>query len=402
MSLSTPSLNINPALLQQWRYDTPGCTERLHLNNAGASLMTRSVVEAVTHYLEREMMLGGYELAALAADEIEGTYRALAQLIGALPEQIALVENATVAVSQALSAFDWQAGDVVLTTNVDYSSNQIMLLSLAQRRGVRVIRAEDLPEGGVDPASVQALIAQHRPKLVLMTWVPTNSGLVQDAQAVGQICREADVPLILDACQAVGQLPLDVHELHCDFLAATSRKFLRGPRGLGFLYVSERALKQGWYPLYLDTQGGLWSDPNAFEVRDDAKRFENFEFSQALIVGLGEAARYALRTGVIGYRRAGALADYTRDRLADLDGVEVLDRGTKRCAIVTAAVAGHDARTLMQQLREANINLSAAARNHGVIDMDAKGATTALRISPHYYNTTEEIDALIDALTIRL
>lgn len=233
MNQSAPSSFTGSQQVRQWRADTPGCGHRMHLNNARAALMPSPVIEAMQQYLDTEARYGGYETADEFAKEIEAAYASVGRLVGTGASGIALVENATVAVAQALSAFPLQPGDTIITTNVDYSSNQIMLLNLAERFGINVVRAEDLPEGGVDPSSVRSLIQKHRPRLVLMSWVPTNSGLIQDAQAVGKICKETEVPFLLDACQAVGQLPVDVAELHCDFLAATARKFLRGPRYQG-------------------------------------------------------------------------------------------------------------------------------------------------------------------------
>ena len=252
--------------------------------------MPKAVTQAIRRHLEREAQIGGYEAASEASERVADAYEDVATLVGAEAENIAFVENATVATSQALSSFDFAPGDVVLTSNADYVSNQIMLLSLARRRGVRVVRAGERPEGGVDPASVRRLIKEERPKLMLLSWIPTNSGLVQDAEGVSTACREGGVPLILDACQAVGQLPVDAEALGCDFLAATARKFLRGPRGAGFLYASGRVLDNPErYPLHLDLRGGRWTAPDAFEPEPTAQRFENWEFAYALVLGLGTA-----------------------------------------------------------------------------------------------------------------
>ncbi|MGQ0562567.1 MAG: aminotransferase class V-fold PLP-dependent enzyme, partial [Gemmatimonadota bacterium] len=166
------------------------------------------------------------------------------------------------------------------------------------RRGVRLVRAADAPEGGVDPAAIEEQIRRHKPKVVVLTWVPTNSGLVQPAVDVGRICREHGVPYVVDACQAVGQLPINVEKLQCDFMGATARKFLRGPRGIGFLYVSDRALEENRAPLYIDMQGARWREADEYELVNDAKRFENWEFAQALVLGMGEAARYAMSIGM--------------------------------------------------------------------------------------------------------
>jgi len=391
-------LTPTPAALDRWRRDTPGCRDRIHLNNAGAALMPRSVLDALARHLEREAAIGGYEAADEAAPRVRETYALVARLIGAAPRNVALVENATVAFSQALSAFDFRPGDRIVTTQTDYPSNQLMYLSLARRAGVETVRAHDLPEGGVDPDSVRRLARHPRTRLVALTWVPTNSGLVQDARAVGDVCGELGVPYLVDACQSIGQMALDVNELHCDYLSATARKFLRGPRGIGFLYVSDRVLERDVFPLFPDLRGADWTDPDAFRLADGARRFENWEFAYALVLGLSEAACYTLDVGSAGRERAWALAASLRERLETIPGVRVLDRGRERCAIVTIHVAGRDAADLKLQLRARGINTSSADRQSGVIDMDAKGVASALRLSPHYYNTEDELDAAVAAL----
>ena len=394
----THSLTSAPVELDRWRRDTPGCRDRIHLNNAGAGLMPRPVLDALTEHLAREAAIGGYEAADEAEPRVRETYALVAQLVGTAPRNIALVENATVAFSQALSAFDFHPGDRIVTTRADYPSNQLMYLSLAQRAGVETVRADDLPEGGVDPESVRRLARDPRTRLVALSWVPTNSGLVQDAPAVGAVCAELDVPYLVDACQTVGQMAIDVHALRCDFLAATGRKFLRGPRGIGFLYVSDRLLERGAFPLFLDMRGADWIDPDAFRLADGARRFENWEFAYALVVGLGAAARYALAAGRPGHERAWRLAALLRERLGAVPEARVLDRGRERCAIVTLDVRGRDATELELQLRERGVNASSADRKSGVLDMDDKRATTVLRFSPHYYNTEDELDSAIATL----
>jgi len=396
--MATRTLTPAPVELDRWRRDTPGCRDRIHLNNAGAGLMPRPVLDAITDHLTREAAIGGYEAADEAEPRVRETYALVARLVGAAPRNIALVENATVAFSQALSAFDFRPGDRIVTTRTDYPSNQLMYLSLAQRAGVETVRADDLPEGGVDPESVRRLARDPRTRLVALSWVPTNSGLVQDAGAVGQVCAELGVPYLVDACQTVGQMAVDVTALRCDFLAATGRKFLRGPRGIGFLYVSDRLLERGVFPLFLDMRGADWIDPDAFRLADGARRFENWEFAYALILGLGAAARYALAAGEPGHDRAWRLAARLRERLDAVPEARVLDRGRERCAIVTLDVRGHDAGDLELRLRERGVNTSSADRQSGVLDMDAKRAATVLRFSPHYYNTEDELDTAVATL----
>ncbi|MEO6196117.1 MAG: aminotransferase class V-fold PLP-dependent enzyme [Thermoanaerobaculia bacterium] len=378
--------------LAAWRRDTPGCQGRIHLNNAGASFSPLTVVETELAHFRREQEIGGYEAADEAAGRLCESYENLGRLLGCAARNVAVVENATVAFSLALSAFDFEQGDRLVTTHNDYTSNQIMYQALARRRRIEVLFAEDLPEGGVDPGSVRRLAAHPRCRLVALTWIPTNSGLVQDAEAVGEVCETAGVPYLVDACQAVGQIPVDPARLRCDYLGGTARKFLRGPRGLGFLYVSDRALARGDYPLGLDMRGAEPRGEDGFELADGARRFENWEFPYALVLGLGEAARYALAVGVeLAGELAGELATHARERLSALPGVSVRDRGRRLCAIATAEVAGLDATEIVHRLRDQNINTSVAASEDG-------SPVPVVRVSPHYYNTREEVDTLVDAI----
>jgi selenocysteine lyase/cysteine desulfurase len=392
-------ISAPPPELARWRADTPGCSHLVHLNNAGAALVPRPVSDAILGYLRLEQELGGYEAKDAQSEAIQRTYAAMGRLLGAEARNIALVQNSTVAFAQAITAFDLGPGDIVLTSRSDYASNQIMYLSLARRRGVEIVRAPEAPEGGIDPDEVRKLIRQRRPSLVALTWIPTNSGLVQPVEEVGQICREAGVPYLIDACQAAGQVAIDVLRLHCDYLSGTARKFLRGPRGLGFLYVSDRALQTGAHPLLVDMHGADWTEADAFELTPDARRFETWEFAHALVLGLGAAAEYALAVGVDrAGERARELAAYARASLAVLPGIRVLDRGPELCAIATVAIAGRDTGDIKLQLRARGINTSSPHREDAVIDMDEKQTTSALRISPHYYNTKEEIDTAVEAL----
>ncbi len=385
--------------VERWRRDTPGCLNRVHLNNAGAAMMPQPVVDAIVRHIQLEAECGGYEAAEARASSVADAYEQVARLVGATTRNIAIVENATVAFSQALASFDFARGDKVVTTRCDYVANQLAFLALAERTGVQIVHAADLPTGGVDVDDFRRRLTMPRCRVATISWMPTNSGLIQDAPSVAAACREAGVPLIVDACQVVGQLPIDAPALGCDFLTGTARKFLRGPRGIGFLYVSDRTLDDGRYPLTIDSQGATWTAPTQFELLPSARRFENWEFAYALVLGLGEAARYALandieQTGA----RAMQLAADLRARLRELPEVTLLDRGTSLSAIVTARLEGRDARDVVAALRERGFNASAALRKWALLDMDEKRAETALRLSPHYYNTEAEIALVVDAL----
>lgn len=381
------------------RADTPGCAERNHLNNAGAALMPAPVLAAVRAHLDLEARIGGYEAADAAHDAVERARTDVGRLLGAPAANVAFTEHATASFVQALSSVPFRRGDVVVTTRNDYVSNQIQYLALQQRMGVEVVRVDDAPEGGVDVMALEEAVHRRRPRLVSVTHVPTSSGLVQDVEAVGEVCRRKETLYLVDACQSVGQMPLDVEAIGCDFLSATARKFLRGPRGAGFLYVSDRALDAGLEPLFPDLRGADWVGPDLYQPAPDATRFETWEFAYALLLGTGAAARYALDTGVEAIRdRARALAARLREGLSGLKGVRVLDRGPQLCAIVTASVEGWEAGALVRALRERGINTSALTRLAAVLDFEEKEVESALRASPHAYNTEEEVDALVAAV----
>lgn len=392
-----------PLDVDRLRADTPGCAFGNHLNNAGAALPPEPVHKAIRAWNEAELQLGGYECAAIHRGVIDEGYRSVETLLGATPGSVAMVENATVAFAQALSSIPFRAGDLILTTRHDYVSNQLMFLSLAERFGVEILRAPDAPGGGVDPQGMIELLHRKRPRLVTMTHIPTNSGLVQDPAPVAREARAREIPFLLDACQSVGQMPVRVHEIGATFVAATARKFLRGPRGSGFLWVDPEALDAGLTPLFPDLHAADWIEADLYQPAPDARRFENWEFALGLVAGTGAAARYAVGCGLEAVRdRARALATRLREGLAELAGVEVLDRGPELGAIVTCTVAGWTPSALVTSLREEGIRTSALERSSAVLDFDARGIEGALRLSPHAYNTEDEVDAAVEAVARRL
>jgi selenocysteine lyase/cysteine desulfurase len=326
-------------------------------------------------------------------------YEDVAKVVNARAQNVAVTASATAAFVQAMTSFDFAPGDVIVSSRSDYTSYQIQYIALAKRAGVRVIHAEELPEGGIDPQSVREILRRTPCKLVSVSWVPTHSGLVQDVAGVGVACEEAGVPYHVDACQAVGQLPVDIAELRCDYLSATARKFLRGPRGVGFLVASGRALARGDYPMFVDMRGAEWTAPSEFRIASTAKRYEDWEFAYALVLGLGAAARYALAQGIEPTAaRAWSLAAYMRERLSEVPGVRILDRGRVRCAIVTFDSSALSADKIMETLAARGVNIVLTRKWIGLLDFGPRGIELGIRASPHYYNTVEEIDLLVDTV----
>ncbi|YCK36591.1 aminotransferase class V-fold PLP-dependent enzyme [Actinomadura sp. ATCC 39365] len=382
------------------RLDTPGCAEVVHLNNAGAALAPAPVLDAVIGHLRLEGRLGGYEAAAVAAPQVNAVYDAIARLIGCLPDEIAVVENATRAWDMAFYALRFGPGDRILTSRAEYASNVIAFLQVASRTGARVEVVDDDEHGQLSVRDLERRLAADV-KLVAVTHVPTQSGLVNPAAEIGRLTRAAGVPFLLDACQSVGQLPVDVRQLGCDLLSATGRKFLRGPRGTGFLYVSKR-LADTLEPPFLDLHAATWTGQDTYEIRSGARRFENWEANYAAKIGLGVAVDYALSWGVEAIaERVTALAARLRRRLGELPRVTVQDRGQRLCGIVTFTVDGESAADVHRRLSAAGINTSVSAVTSARYDLGERGLAAVVRASVHYYNTDEEVDALCAALQRR-
>jgi selenocysteine lyase/cysteine desulfurase len=298
-----------------------------------------------------------------------------------------------------LSAIPFRPGDAILTTENDYVSNQIAFLALQKRYGIKLLRARDTAEGGVDVTDFEQLLKKYRPVLAAITHVPTNSGLVQPVAEIGKICRAHDVWYLVDACQSAGQMTLDVEKIGCDFLTATMRKFMRGPRGAGFLYASDRALDAGLEMLLPDMRSADWTGADEYVTNPTAQRFEYWEMPPALVLGSKAAAEYALSVGMDWIEnRVKMLADLTRQQLRELPGVQVLDKGAELCGIVTAHATHWDSKTLLEKLWSENINCRVSSLAVAQIDFPRKGVTWALRVSPHYYNTEEEVGRMVEVV----
>ncbi|GAA4736943.1 aminotransferase class V-fold PLP-dependent enzyme [Phytohabitans rumicis] len=382
--------------VERARRETPGCAHVVHLNNAGAALPPAAVTDAVVDHLRLEARIGGYEAAAAASPAVENAYTAIARLLGCGPHEVAVIENATRAWDMAFYALRFRPGDRILTARNEYASNVIALLQVAARTGAR-IEVLDTDEHG-QPSLVDLSRRVEGAALVAITHVPTHSGVVNPVAEIGALTRAAGVPYLLDACQSAGQLPLDVGEIGCDMLAATGRKFLRGPRGTGFLYVSERLVER-LEPPFLDLHAATWTAPDEYVIRPDARRFETWETNYAGKIGLGVAVDYALGWGLPAIEsRVTALAALLRERLAALPGVTVRDEGVRRCGIVTFTVDGEPAERVRDRLAAARINTSVSPITYARYDLAARGLPDLVRASVHYYNTEDELDQLCTQL----
>lgn len=383
-----PSMDVSAL-----RDETPGVAHVLHFNNAGAALQPQRVIDAVRGHLEREWVTGGYESEAEAKPKLDAAYTACARLIGGKPAEVAVVENATRAFDMAFYAIPLKPGDVILTTVTEYSSNYIAYLQVSRRTGAEIRVVPNDERGQISLSALKEMLIPAV-RVVAFAHVPTNNAVVQPAEEVGAIVRGSGALYLLDACQSTGQVPVDVNRIGCDILSATSRKFLRGPRGVGFLWMRE-SLIGDLEPPFLDLHAASWVSETEYRIDPTARRFENWESNVAGKVGMGAAAEYALKVGVEnGWERLRDLASVLRDRLSSVPGVVVKDMGAVKGGIVMFDAAGKDPGWVRDRLRERDINVSASFPD---FDM-TRGLGPLVRASVHYYNTEDEVDRFVREL----
>jgi selenocysteine lyase/cysteine desulfurase len=383
--------------IKKLRVDTPACGSVLHFDNAGSSLMPLPVFDALQSVLRNENEVGGYEAERRAQDDLAAFYTEFGALLNASPDEIAYVENATRAWDMAFYGLDLQPGERVITHGSEYASNYLALLQQAKRRGIEIDLVPSNAFGQIDVAALEQMIGP-KTKLIAITHVPTQGGLVNPAEEVGKVARKHGIFYILDACQSVGQIDVDVKAIGCDVLSGTGRKYLRGPRGTGFLYVRREILDR-IDPPFIDLLSATWTGPDSYKIADGAKRFENFESYVAGRVGLTAAVRYARSVGLQNIEiRVAQLATTLRDELSQIAGVSVHDLGKRKCGIVTFQKAGLEPDEIANRLRQKNINVSVSVMPYARLDLEPRNISSLARASVHYFNTESEIGTFIQAI----
>lgn len=382
--------------IQTIRQNTPGVTHVVHFNSAGASLVSQQVLAAQIDYLNEEARYGGYETAAKYKAHLEAFYNEAARLIHASPDEIAFTESATVAWQRAFFSIPMKKGDTILTTKAEYASNFISYLYQKEQKGINIKVVPSNSAGEIDLQKLEDSIDESV-KLISITHIPTNSGLVNPAEKVGELAKKYGILYLLDACQSIGQYPIDVNKIGCHFLSATGRKYLRAPRGTGFLYANKSLLKS-LKPGNIDLHSASWINADAYEVRTDAKIFETWESNLAAKSGLVQALKEVNTLGIDNiWKRIIHLAQYLRSELEKIETIKVTDIGTVQSGIVTFT-SSMDATQLKEKLSSKGFNTVVSHKSSALLDMGDRNLEEVVRASVHYYNTEQEVDDLTAAI----
>ncbi len=386
------------------RAATPGCTRVDHLNNAGAALPTTATLQTMIDHLRLEAERGGYEAATAATERLAAVRSSAASLLHARPDEVAVTGSDTQAWTKAVWGFfaggGLGPGQVVLVDRLAYDSHYLGLLQVSGLAGASVEVVPSLGDGTVDLGALAGRLerAGDRVALVAATHVGTHRGLINPVEEVGALCRVAGVPYFLDACQSLGQLPVDVVAIGCDVATATGRKWLRGPRGTGLLFVRTDFVER-LSPPGIGWSAAPWEDADHFSFRAGAERFIEFEVPVAAHLALGVAIDHALGLGVHRItERVGLLAEQLRNDLSGLSGVAVHDGGARRAGIVTFTVDGSEPVDVARRASAAGINVSVSDAPWARLDMVAPHPTSKVRASPHYYNTEDELAHLVEVV----
>jgi cysteine desulfurase/selenocysteine lyase len=390
-------LNTDLMDIESIRENTPGCKNVIHFNNAGSSLVTTATLNTQIDYLKEEFMNGGYETAAKYSAQINEFYTELAQLIGADSDEIAYTESATVAWERAFFSISFNPNDEILCDSTTYASSYIAYKQAEQRFGTKTIIVPANNYGEIDLDALNELI-NNKSRLISITHMPSHNGLVNPAEEIGKIAIKHNLIYLLDACQSVGQYPIDVRKIQCDFLSTTGRKFLRGPRGTGFLFASKRRIEE-FTPLSLDLHSAEWTSKDQISIKKDAKKFETWESNLAAKMGLTNAVKQLRALGIdMIWARVTDLADYLRLELNKIEGLIIQDVGRTKSGIITLSFKAHSPQKVKTELTELGYNTTVAVKSVSFIDMESRNLDAVLRVSVHYYNTKEEIDSFVGSI----
>lgn len=373
--------------VERVRSDTQVAQEVIYFNNARVSPYPRPAARAIRDFVEVEAT-GGW--AELDATEIHrDTRAALARLLNSTEDNTILTTSATHAFNLIVNGLDWGPDQNVVMSDLAYRSIAIALLHLEARLGVQ-LRVAPSDELLIDPETLLALV-DDKTRLVVVPQLATFSGVIQPVTRLAELLAETGALFAVNGTQALGQIPVDVQAIGSDFFFATSRKWLRGPRGLGVLNV-----KPGLIPRLLPTTVGhtaaLWTGPGEYEIVASPDRFHAGDHPFALMKGLSASADYAMGVGVESiFERNLELGSYAREALRSA-GIKIHDDVHGQTGNIPLQVGERDPDDVVDHLRAHGVAACVIYEENNLLALRRMGARSLVRLSISYFNTKEEID----------
>lgn len=362
------------AVPQQWTF----------LNHAATSPITKAAMEAMTSYLD-DVCRNATANRQRWNQQVEQARQLMADLLHCSPQEIAFVKNTSEGVSMAANGLNLSEGDNVVTTDIEYPANIYPWMKLSEK-GVtlKLVPSKD----GRVPGNDLLEAVDEKTRVVAVSSVEFSTGFRHDLRRIGEFCRDKDIFFFVDGIQSVGALEVDVKQCHISALSAGPQKWLLGPLGAGVLYVGEE-----WLPKVAATEIGWLTVENAEEYLDyrlipkkDAGKFECGSLNTAGIIGMAASVKVLLEVGIPNIEnRIMGLTDHLCEGL-EKKGYEVYSsrKDGEKSGIVLFTSPTHPARELWRRGRDEKIITS--------VRYDR------VRVSPHFYNTGQEIERLLETL----
>lgn len=374
---------MDHALINTYRQEFPVTQKCIYLDHSGVSPLPLPVKSAIETFLSEATQGGAFHYPKWSQQVVE-IRRSCARLVHARPEEIAFVKSTSHGLSIVAKGLDWKPGDNVLIYEKEFPSNSYPWLNL-QRKGV-VVKIIPSRDGRIVIDDIEKLI-DSRTRLLSLSSVQYANGFRVDLKNVGGLCRKKNILFCVDAIQSLGVIPMDVKECSIDFLSADGHKWLLGPEGIGIFYCRKELVERIDPPLlgWKSVQNEFDFDHPDFALKTDAQRFEEGSMNLLGIFGLGAAIDLLSGVGI------GAI----EERVLGLGDVIIREAERKGYSLLTPKA---------RKERGGNITIAGNfdpaktrddLRGRGIM-VNARGG--GLRVSPHFYNTEEEIVTLFHAL----
>jgi selenocysteine lyase/cysteine desulfurase len=360
------------------------------------------VFKAQRCWLNAEEQHGTYRSLHIFKDELAQTRHCVARLIGAQAHQIAFLDSTSRGWALALAAAYEGARPVeVITTEHEWGANAMNLLHASRQgrlAGLHILHDGETPACAQAVERLGSVKSGHLPIVALQAVNPVD-GSITAMKGMGAAVQARDGLLFIDASHAVGQLPVNVQDAACDVLVFPARKWLRGPKGISVLYLSDRALEILGTPPTIDIAGAQWQARHNYQPYPDARRFECYEFNPGIRLALKAACDYLMTVGV---ERVAVHNLLIREKIAAaLSSSPALEPmpSVHPSALMTYQINESTASQLMALLDTAGVNASLITHQYARWALEARKHNMLLRLTPHYFTSDTELELLTEAFS---